>query len=126
MGDLQRRSRISPPSDSTGKRCQKRKSAALGSWEGGENNDGMGPTKDHWLGREFRDAGRNRLKYTVMEGTGCLKFPFSLPDWYFDGPRDRVKAVTLTILVFSRGAPHHFLSVRWDVSGKHSSSVRFP
>lgn len=55
------------------------KSVALGIWEGGENGDGMGHTKDHYLGRDFRDAGRNRLKYTLMEAIGCLKFPFSLP-----------------------------------------------
>lgn len=79
MGDLQRRSRISPPSDSTGKRYQKRKSVAPGSWQGGENDDGMGHTKDHWLGRDLRDAGRNSLRYTLMEATDCLKFPFSLP-----------------------------------------------
>lgn len=80
MGDLQSRTRISPPSDSTGKRYQIRKTIALGSWEGGENDDGIGHTKDHWLWRDFSDAGRNRLRYTLMEAVDCSKFPFSLSE----------------------------------------------
>lgn len=81
----------------------------------------------------MKGAERSILRYTLMEAIGFPGFPFSqplilkcaLPDWYCDAPKGRVKVITLTFMVLSHDTLYCFLNVRWDVSMKHSSSVKF-